>query len=51
MTSHIAAEAASVAKELFEFLVTFTHLTPSFDGWSSKGHDEIYTVHVTTPFP
>jgi len=25
------------------------HLSLSFDGWSSKGHDEIYTVHVTTP--
>ena len=31
MTSHIAAEAASVAKELFAFLVTFIHLTLSFD--------------------
>jgi hypothetical protein len=51
MTSHIAAEAASVAKELLVFLVTFIHLTHSFDRWSSKGHDEIYTVHITTPFP
>ena len=51
MTSHIAAEAASVAKELFAFLMTFIHLTLSFDGWSSKGRDEIYTVHITTPFP
>ena len=51
MTSHIAAEAASVAKELSAFLVTYIHLTLSFDGWSSKGRDEIYTVHITTPFP
>ena len=51
MTSHIAAEAASVTKELFTFLGTFIHLMLSFDGWSSKGRDEIYTVHVTTPFP
>lgn len=51
MTSHIAAESAVVAKELVTFLAGFIHLTLSFDGWSSKGRDEIYTVHVTTPWP
>lgn len=40
-----------MAKELSAFLVTFIHLTHSFDGWPSKGRDEIYTVHITTPFP
>ncbi|KZP02060.1 hypothetical protein FIBSPDRAFT_970560 [Athelia psychrophila] len=25
------------------------HLTLSFDGWSSKNHDKIYTALVTTP--
>jgi len=30
-------------------LAGFVHLTLSFDGWSSKGHNEIYTVHITTP--
>lgn len=51
MTSHIAAESAYVAKELIAFLAGFIHLTLSFDGWSSKGRDEIYTVHITTPWP
>ena len=51
MTLHIASEAASVAKELLVYLVTFIHLTLSFDGWSSKGRDKIYTVHITTSFP
>jgi hypothetical protein len=36
-------------KQLQLYLVQFIHLTLSFDGWSSKGGDEIYTVHVTTP--
>ena len=51
MTSHIAAEAAYVSQELITFLAGFIHLTLSFDGWSSEGHDEIYTVHITTPWP
>ena len=38
-------------KELVTFLVGFIHLTLSFDGWLSKGHDEFYTVHITTPWP
>jgi hypothetical protein len=51
MTSHIAAKAAYVAKGLITFLAGFIHLTLSFDGWSSKGHNEIHTVHITTPWP
>ena len=46
---HLAAEAAAVATKLTTYLLGFVHLTLSFDGWSSKGHDEIYTVHITTP--
>jgi hypothetical protein len=46
---HLAAEAASVAAKLLLYLTGMFHLSLSFDGWSSKGHDEIYTVHVTTP--
>lgn len=51
MALHLAAEAVSVAKELSTYLENFIHLTMSYDGWSSKGRDEIYTVHVTTPDP
>jgi hypothetical protein len=46
---HLAAEVASVATKLLLYLTGMVHLSLSFDGWSSKGHDEIYTVHVTTP--
>ncbi|KAJ6590797.1 hypothetical protein B0H10DRAFT_2332021 [Mycena sp. CBHHK59/15] len=46
---HIAAETAYVLKLLKVFLAQFIHLTLSFDGWSSKKGDEIYTVHITTP--
>ncbi|KAJ3851097.1 hypothetical protein EV368DRAFT_66023 [Lentinula lateritia] len=48
-TAHIAAEAANVANQVLVFLATFIYLTISFDGWSSKRGDEIYTVHITTP--
>ncbi|KAJ7933484.1 hypothetical protein B0H13DRAFT_1855993 [Mycena leptocephala] len=46
---HIAAETAYVLKLLKVVLAQFIHLTLSFDGWSSKGGDKIYTVHITTP--
>lgn len=36
-------------KQLQELLESFIHLTMSFDGWSSRRNDEIYTVHVSTP--
>ncbi len=47
---HLSAEAANARLRGIEFLQTIaSHLTLSFDGWSSQKHDEIYTVHVTTP--
>ena len=45
----LAVEATAVASKITAYLTTFIHLTLSFDGWSSKGHDEIYSVHITTP--
>ena len=38
-----------MVEQLVTFLIGFIHLTLSFDGWSSKGGAEIYTVHITTP--
>lgn len=46
---HLAAEAANVTAQLAAFLATLYHLTISFDGWTSKGGDEIYTINITTP--
>jgi hypothetical protein len=46
---HLTSEAAAAAAKLVVYLVGMTHLTLSFDGWSSKGHDEIYTFSITTP--
>ena len=48
-TLHLASEATAVVEKLFMYLTGFVHLSLSFDGWSSKGHDKIYTVHITTP--
>jgi len=48
---HIAAEAKDVAKKVEDHLAKFDHNTLSYDGWSSKGRDEVYTVHITTPWP
>jgi hypothetical protein len=48
---HIAAEAKNVAKKVEDHLAKFDHNTLSYDGWSSKGRDEVYTVHITTPWP
>ena len=36
-------------KQLQNHLESFIHLTLSFDGWSSRRNDEIYTAHVSTP--
>lgn len=49
ISAHLAAEALSVSKQIQEFFLQFIHLSMSFDGWSSLAHDEIYTVHITTP--
>lgn len=45
----LAAEVEAVAGKLLVYFANFIHLTLSFDGWSSKGHNKIYTGHVTTP--
>jgi hypothetical protein len=45
---HLASEAAAAAAKLVVYIVGMAHLTLSFDGWSSKGHDEIYTLSITT---
>jgi len=47
----IVAEAKNVAKKVEDHLAKFDHNTLSYDGWSSKGRDEVYTVHITTPCP
>lgn len=36
-------------EHLIKHLALLVHLTLSFDGWSSRRHNEIYTVHITTP--
>lgn len=46
---HLITEATQVAIKLTANLLTMCHLTLSFDGWSSKNHDKIYTALVTTP--
>ncbi|KIM90088.1 hypothetical protein PILCRDRAFT_84255 [Piloderma croceum F 1598] len=48
---HITAEAKNVAKKVEDHLAKFDHNTLSYNGWSSKGCDEVYTVHITTPWP
>jgi hypothetical protein len=50
-TKHIVSEAAGLAKDLEKHLSKFKHNTVSYDGWSSKGHAEIYTLHIMTPWP
>ena len=48
---HIVAEAKNVAKKVEDHLAKFDHNTLSYDGWSSKGCDKVYTVHITMPWP
>lgn len=50
-TKHIVAEAATLAENLQKHLAQFEHNTISYDGWSSSGQAEIYTVHITMPWP
>ena len=45
----LAVEATAVTSKIAAYLATFIHLTLLFDGWSSKRHDEIYSMHITTP--
>ncbi|KAJ6512898.1 ribonuclease H-like domain-containing protein [Mycena sanguinolenta] len=48
-TNYIPAEAAKVTVLSIEKLKTYHNLTISYDGGTTKGHQSIYTVHVTTP--
>ena len=45
---HIAQEAVAINAKLLEFLADQTSLTLSYDGWSTRARDEIYTFHTTT---
>ncbi|KAG6889030.1 hypothetical protein C0992_006653 [Termitomyces sp. T32_za158] len=47
-TRHIAQESAVLRIKLKEYLSNQIHLTLSFDGWSTRAKDEIYTFHATT---
>ncbi|KAK7006852.1 hypothetical protein R3P38DRAFT_2554928 [Favolaschia claudopus] len=49
VTSQLAIETTYAMEWLQAMLQSFIHLTLSFDGWSSRRKDEIYTTHVTTP--
>ncbi|KAJ3504352.1 hypothetical protein NLJ89_g7973 [Agrocybe chaxingu] len=46
---HLAQEVAVWNLKFKDFLGGKVHLTLSFDGWSSRKKDEIYTFHTTTP--
>ncbi|KAJ6575687.1 hypothetical protein DFH09DRAFT_1361827 [Mycena vulgaris] len=46
---NLVMEAENAMVQLKTLLESFIHLTLSFDGWSSRRSDEIYTVHVSTP--
>ncbi|KAJ7342847.1 hypothetical protein DFH08DRAFT_811187 [Mycena albidolilacea] len=49
ITYNLVVEAENAMVQLKTLLESFIHLTLSFDGWSSRKSDEIYTVHVSTP--
>ena len=40
-----------VTKKVEDNIAKFDHNTLSYDGWSCKGCDEVYTVHITTLWP
>ncbi|KAK6981691.1 hypothetical protein R3P38DRAFT_3459720 [Favolaschia claudopus] len=48
VTSRLAIETTYAMEQLQAMVQSFIHLTLSFDGWSSRRKDEIYTTHVTT---
>ncbi|CAK5273886.1 unnamed protein product [Mycena citricolor] len=48
-TRHLAEQLAAFTVQLKAFLLPYCYLTLSLDGWSSRGHDEIYTFHTTLP--
>lgn len=49
VTYNLVKETENAMAQLKTLLESFFHLTLSFDGWSSRRSDEIYTVHVSTP--
>ncbi|KAJ7756553.1 ribonuclease H-like domain-containing protein, partial [Mycena metata] len=48
-TNYIPFEAAKVTVLAVDHLKECDNLTISYDGGTTKGHQSIYTVHVTTP--
>ncbi|KAJ7853279.1 hypothetical protein B0H14DRAFT_2580442 [Mycena olivaceomarginata] len=46
---HIPEQLSAFLQALKTFLANRYYLTLSFDGWSSRAHDEIYTFHTTLP--
>ena len=46
---HLAQEVAAWGEAFTKFLKNHSHLTLSFDGWSTRARDELYTFHTTTP--
>ncbi|KAJ6521851.1 hypothetical protein B0H19DRAFT_1086345 [Mycena capillaripes] len=48
-TNYIPTEAAKVTVLTYDLLKTCHNLTISHDGGTTKNHQSIYTVHVTTP--
>lgn len=46
---HLAQEVSAWGSAFKTFLKDKSHLTLSFDGWSTRARDEIYTFHTTTP--
>jgi hypothetical protein len=46
---HLAQEVVVWEEGFQKFLEGLSHLTLSFDGWSTRARDELYTFHTTTP--
>lgn len=46
---HLAQEVTAWSEGFKQFLDGKIHLTLSFDGWSTRARDELYTFHTTTP--
>ena len=46
---HLAQEVSAWTEKFKAFISNYLHLTLSFDGWSTRKKDEIYTFHTTTP--
>ncbi|KAF8806373.1 hypothetical protein BYT27DRAFT_7082614 [Phlegmacium glaucopus] len=46
---HLAQEVVAWGEAFKKFIGNKHHLTLSFDGWSTRARDEVYTFHTTTP--